>query len=536
MIRMGASLPLTVTAVALLLRLNGHAAKAQEAPALRCDSEGELLANLQWMRDACSQAGESFAEVDALVPSSVTTRGCGEVVRRVAEDCDGLFLRSPVWFAGRKAALDAAVASAAAIPDDVDEVYHISDPNLLTINTCGAVLDDGFALFPSIRTGQSRVTIDVGPSHGSVRLEFETLTLDGKGNDNLRLYSDEDENDELLLIRHGDLPPAGPIDISGSALHMLLVSDGASRHTSFRVTIGCECEASSCQNGGTCAESPTDGLEAGAGYGYGGGHRRLQGAECEVEAFSDAITAMCCDANDCINGLPTRCSTSCAAVLAPFVTECSAALGEANTALVQALQICEARHGYRCICLDGWVGDTCDTLLPVSSIVGRYTNWNDMTPELASNVAESSTAVIHHLPALPWRSKSPAGPDLSGARIITPDEPVLVIRNDGSTDSHNVQFPGIYVSNGHIPPMYQKLRPDGGVWWRPAFFMNGGRWQLNGVATDNRVYEYAHAPAMVDYPDQPPADSSTWVAGGLALRKPFPTAYWTTQRELLGGS
>eukprot|EP01043_Picozoa_sp_COSAG02_P056672 COSAG02_NODE_6755_length_3380_cov_231.039317_2_plen_363_part_00 len=120
--KMGAPLPLTVTSVALLLHLKGHAAKAQEAPTLRCDSESELLANLQWMRDACSRAGESFAEVDALVPSSVTTRGCGEVVRHVAEDCDGVLLRSPVWFAGRKAALDVAVASAAAIPDDVDEV------------------------------------------------------------------------------------------------------------------------------------------------------------------------------------------------------------------------------------------------------------------------------------------------------------------------------------------------------------------------------------------------------------------------------
>ena len=336
------------------------------------------------------------------------------------------------------------------------------------------------------------------------------------------------------------LPLTGPINIQGGFVHILLVSDGASRRTSFRITIGCECEASSCQNGGTCADSPTEGLEAGAGYGDGGGHRRLQGAECELEAFSDAITAMCCDTNDCTNGLPTRCSTSCAAVLAPYVTECSVALGEANVALVlEASQICRARHGYSCICLDGWVGDTCDTLLPVSSIVGRYKFWSDMTPELISNIAEESTAVIHQLPALPWRSTD--SPRLSGARIVTPDEPVLVIRNDGSTDSRNVQFPGIYVSNGATPPTYQKLRPDGGVWWRPAFFMNGGRWQLNcvrtGVSGIGSSCECAHAPTMVDSPDQPPADTFTWVPSGCwAMQRPLPTAYWTTKRELLGGS
>ena len=88
---MGAPSPLAVGAVALLLlHLNARAVEAQESPALGCDSEDELLAHLRWLHDACSQAGESFAEADALVPSAVTTRGCAEVVRRVAHECDGL--------------------------------------------------------------------------------------------------------------------------------------------------------------------------------------------------------------------------------------------------------------------------------------------------------------------------------------------------------------------------------------------------------------------------------------------------------------
>ena len=46
------------------------------------------------------------------------------------------------------------------------------------------------------------MAIDVGPSRGSLVLDFETLTLDETANDNLRLYSDADENDEMRAGRH----------------------------------------------------------------------------------------------------------------------------------------------------------------------------------------------------------------------------------------------------------------------------------------------------------------------------------------------
>ena len=44
------------------------------------------------------------------------------------------------------------------------------------------------------------------PSRGRLRIDFDHLTLDKKDNDNLRIYSDADENEELRVTLSGDLP------------------------------------------------------------------------------------------------------------------------------------------------------------------------------------------------------------------------------------------------------------------------------------------------------------------------------------------
>ena len=237
-------LPRLAAAAALLALAR---AQHQPSPAISpgCDSEDELLGNLRWLRDACSQAGEQFDDDDTLVPGAVTTAGCAAVVRRVASDCGGLLARSP-WFASRRAALDAAAAAASALGDggDVGTTLHLADPTLAAVHSCGAVLDDGFEQFPFIGIGQSRVAIDVGPSRGTLRLDFETLTLDAKKNDNLRLYADADENEELRQIFSKDLPLTEPIEVDASEVYVLLVSDGASSRTSLRVSVRCVCEDS----------------------------------------------------------------------------------------------------------------------------------------------------------------------------------------------------------------------------------------------------------------------------------------------------
>jgi hypothetical protein len=390
-----ATMPLLRSVLLLaLLRLPAHAsAQQQQQPDISpsCDSEDELLESLRYLRTICSQEGVEFPDGRTPVPAAIETPGCARAARRVSSECGGL-LGSSSWFASRKQALDIAVDSAANVPDAPPRTHHLADPGMTAIHSCGAVLDDGFELFPSIGSGQSRVAIDVGPSRGSLRIDFDELTLDAKNNDNLRVYTDADENEELRVILPGDLPLTEPIEVAGSTAVLLLVSDGASTRTSLVATVSCVCEdsesfvdergegcasygeggggekhlrctsllppadararaacpaacgactpgpcaVSPCKNGGRCTE-------VAGGGGGGGGHRRLQGGDgygtgevCttadELSARSDAVNAECCDepTEDCSNGAPNSCNSGCAALLVPYYHDCEAALQQAT--------------------------------------------------------------------------------------------------------------------------------------------------------------------------------------------------------------
>eukprot|EP01043_Picozoa_sp_COSAG02_P071194 COSAG02_NODE_12910_length_1473_cov_1.967977_1_plen_131_part_10 len=123
-----------------LLHAGGWASAQRYIPgSLGCDSEGELLQNLEWLRDACT--GEAFPDARTPVPSTIGTSACAVVARRVAADC-GELLGSSEWFESRRVALDAAVASAASVPADDGSTRHIADPSLTVVHTCGTALDD----------------------------------------------------------------------------------------------------------------------------------------------------------------------------------------------------------------------------------------------------------------------------------------------------------------------------------------------------------------------------------------------------------
>ena len=351
--------------LALLLLLAGHTS-AQ----LSCATEENLLANLRWVRAACEEEGEAFADVDTLVPSTVTTTGCAEVVHRVVESCDGLLSRS-LWFETRQSALMAAAESASAagllgqvgvqLGSSAQRTVMIADPDASVIRSCGTVLEDGFEQFSQVLTGMSRSLIDIGASCGQFRLAFDDLTLDKQANDNLRLYTDAEQTDELMSIFHVDLPLAEPISIPGSVVSILLISDGASRRTSLRATV--ECVESPCQNGGTCTSDAAPSVS-------GTGHRRTQATgRCTAAELQDraaVVQAQCCGAGeDCSDGAPNSCDAGCAAVLPSFVRDCSATLagtdgGDAFVTQLQSTVALCSEPTYQCRCVDGWHGVNCE--------------------------------------------------------------------------------------------------------------------------------------------------------------------------------
>ena len=282
------------------------------------------------------------------------------------------------------------------------------------------------------------MTIDVGPSNGNVRLALsEGTTLDAKANDNFHVYADAEQQQEVVALYSGDLPLAAPIDLPGSVAGLLLVSDGAARHTSLRATVECVCEDSAsfedadgdgclayAQGSGTkhdrCASlvAPTDqAARAACPLACGAcepdvcaSSPRLNGGTCthgrdiatcktsDLADRADAVARECCDepTEDCSSGEPASCNPGCAAVLVPYYLDCREALraepgdGEVLAAVQRAVQQCDSIPVYQCTCRAGYSGDNCEVgvsrFCRLSISVSLFPRWpaRNSAPPLSS--------------------------------------------------------------------------------------------------------------------------------------------------------
>ena len=140
---------------------------------LSCDDSSELASGLEYVREICSQTGESFSSPHNPVPTTCASSQCKVAVNRVALNC-GPLLASDGFFLTTQTVLSAAVATceAAPAPSATHVVGYPKPPNIVS---CRGEL--------SGRAGGSgtnyrqEVTIDAGPSGGKVLLDFGTQVL-----------------------------------------------------------------------------------------------------------------------------------------------------------------------------------------------------------------------------------------------------------------------------------------------------------------------------------------------------------------------
>ena len=111
----------------LLLLISGHTGKQ-----LGCTTREDVVRNLLWVREACEEDGEAFADVHTLQRSPLKTAGCAEAVHRVAQSCDGLHSCRP-WPELRRSAPALGVRS---IKVDDDEIRLQSRSESIGATSC----------------------------------------------------------------------------------------------------------------------------------------------------------------------------------------------------------------------------------------------------------------------------------------------------------------------------------------------------------------------------------------------------------------
>ena len=141
---------------------------------------------------------------------------------------------------------------------------------------------------------------------------------------------------------------------------MRFTSDANTQATGFVFSYACgspaadvaPCASEPCQNGGSCFESTdVDGFWCSCTFGFNGplcaDSVPLEGSrDCALQLaeVADRVTSTCCGTTSCDGGVPSSCSTRCAAIWAPFARECDEFLDGTMPQMAPFTASCEVKE------------------------------------------------------------------------------------------------------------------------------------------------------------------------------------------------
>jgi hypothetical protein len=376
---------------------------AGQTVALSCDTQEELIANLEFVRTVCAQAGETFAGGDDPsnpVPLTCEQPACARAVQRVAGDCSGILRQG--WFETWSNKLAAAVAQCALVPPP-PSVYPIG-PATPTMWQCGgAQLTDGDGQYGP--DWNKHTVVDAGPGKVA-QVTVQTLSL-GSG-DSLRIFDGPECQPgplRLAMLQGRVLPSQPAYTASGRFLCVQLLTDSHGLGAGFTMSVDCVCVdsptwvdaagrpcAQFARNATSSAFGSCEGsAEGAAAQGraqtglalpaeqacpraceacgvdpcrawpchHGGVCLEPEPQQCQTAgqfaSLSTDVTAACCNeaGEDCAGGAPRTCNADCARILVPVHRLCSKGVlqtpgFEATQQIMDAaVAKCAAGHGHR---------------------------------------------------------------------------------------------------------------------------------------------------------------------------------------------
>eukprot|EP01049_Picozoa_sp_SAG25_P000964 SAG25_NODE_37_length_19691_cov_19.319467_4_plen_535_part_00 len=346
------------SALLFLLLLSSLARAQQPHIKVSCDALPELNDYLAWVRGACEQTHETFADAVTPFPSTCSSFGCATAVQRFDDDCSA-FLATSAFFATYISLLRTVRVACAGAHGPASE-HAVQQGPFPVITSCSGSVTDGAGNYGS--NWDRRAIIDAGPGR-KVRLSFDLLQM--APGDFVEIFDGPDQgNRRWTQHRIGGVlqlsaKPGSAVTSSGRFCLVQMTTDANSHGASgFSFGMSCVCEDSAewiDAAGRHCARYGGGGLACGAGLetrpqgsvpstglvlsveeacplacgacatpepepepetdpcasapcqhggmcsvsdGLGGGHRRVQDGQCTLAQFSaqvPALNGVCCD-------------------------------------------------------------------------------------------------------------------------------------------------------------------------------------------------------------------------------------------------